>query len=314
MAYVFISYSHKDSEYAHKLADELQKELIEAWIDDRIDFGSQWPHVIQEQLDNCAAFIVVMTPRAYLSEWVQNELSRAQRKRKPIFPLLLEGEPWLSVEARQFANVSDGQLPPKALYDEIAKHAPRRTAIETLTAYHTKIQLVIDSIDAGWGKVGLATLNEQLHSFKQSRDLATTQSQIDQAYFKLIEQLWYFTDNILNNAIPELRLNWRTLKENAFAFYHVGKTNELVSNNTVIHFRAGMNKMLLKIPEMVRAFSMNFSKLKNLSGDKTGELKHAAEAAESALHKYAEEIKIGAEYLAEIIKLVDERLLSYDTE
>jgi hypothetical protein len=35
---------------------------------------------------------VLMTPRAYQSEWVQNELSRAKRKQKAIFPLLLRAK------------------------------------------------------------------------------------------------------------------------------------------------------------------------------------------------------------------------------
>ena len=38
MAHVFISYSHKDKEYARKLADELKRRGIDAWIDDRIDY------------------------------------------------------------------------------------------------------------------------------------------------------------------------------------------------------------------------------------------------------------------------------------
>ena len=53
MAHVFISYSHKDKEYARKLADELKRWGIDAWIDDRIDYGTTWPHVIQENINAC---------------------------------------------------------------------------------------------------------------------------------------------------------------------------------------------------------------------------------------------------------------------
>lgn len=96
MGHVFISYSHKDTEYAHGLADNLQSIGFDVWIDERLDYGSQWPYELQMRLDSCDAFILIMTPRAYASEWVQNELQRAKRKLKPIFPLLLEGdEPWL---------------------------------------------------------------------------------------------------------------------------------------------------------------------------------------------------------------------------
>ena len=39
MPEVFVSYSHKDSEYAQRLADELRRYAIDVWIDDRIDYG-----------------------------------------------------------------------------------------------------------------------------------------------------------------------------------------------------------------------------------------------------------------------------------
>ena len=122
MRTVFISYSHKDSDYAHRLAEELEQKGFSVWIDDRIDYGTQWPRVIQEHLDDCSAFVVIMTPRSYQSDWVQNELSRAKRKGKKVFPLLLEGEePWLSVEITQYVDVRDSGLPPERFYRELAK-------------------------------------------------------------------------------------------------------------------------------------------------------------------------------------------------
>jgi hypothetical protein len=86
MSHIFISYSHKDTGYAHKLADRLQDKGFVVWIDERLDYGSQWPHEIQKQLDSCFAFIVIMSPRSFASDWVQSELQRAKRKLKPVFP------------------------------------------------------------------------------------------------------------------------------------------------------------------------------------------------------------------------------------
>jgi len=88
MNHIFISYSHKDTSYAHQLADTLKEMGFEVWIDARLDYGSQWPNEIQKQLDACGAFLVIMSPRSFESEWVQNELGRAKRLRKPLFPLL----------------------------------------------------------------------------------------------------------------------------------------------------------------------------------------------------------------------------------
>lgn len=122
MGHIFISYSHKDTEYAHRLANDLQSRGVDVWIDERLDYGSQWPNEIQKQLDSSDAFIIIMSPRSYSSEWVQSELQRAKRKLKPIFPLLLEGnEPWLSVESTQYYDVRDQGLPDDKFYSALKR-------------------------------------------------------------------------------------------------------------------------------------------------------------------------------------------------
>ena len=122
MGHIFIRYSHKDTTYAHGLANQLRNIGFDIWMDERLDYGSQWPLEIQKQLDACAAFIIVMTPRAFASEWVQSELQRAKRKLKPIFPLLLEGdEPWLSVESTQYYDVRDASFPDARFYSALER-------------------------------------------------------------------------------------------------------------------------------------------------------------------------------------------------
>jgi hypothetical protein len=136
MGYIFISYSHKDKDYVHKLQTALMDEGFEVWIDDRIDYGTEWPKVIQKQLDNCDAFIIVVSENAYESKWVQNEVARAGRKKKPFFPLLLNGEPWLSVEATQYFDVRSGSLPSSNFLDRLEKfvvrHKPARNLAENI--------------------------------------------------------------------------------------------------------------------------------------------------------------------------------------
>jgi hypothetical protein len=132
MGHIFISYSHKDTTYAHGLADHLRKMGFDIWMDERLDYGSQWPLEIQTQLDACAAFILIMTPRSFASEWVQSELQRAKRKLKPIFPLLLEGdEPWLSVESTQYYDVRGAIFPDAKFYSAIKNVASTSQNIET---------------------------------------------------------------------------------------------------------------------------------------------------------------------------------------
>lgn len=126
MGHIFISYSHKDSDYVQKLVKALENEGFNPWMDGRLEYGSQWPLELQEHLDTCQALILVMTPNSLQSEWVQSELNRAKRKNKPIFPLLLAGEEtWLSVESTQFVDVRGGILPPAKFYQQLSGSVPR---------------------------------------------------------------------------------------------------------------------------------------------------------------------------------------------
>jgi len=140
VGHIFISYSHNDANYAHRLADTLQAEGFDVWIDARIDYGSQWPLEIQKQLDSCDAFILIMSPRSFASEWVQSELQRAKRKLKPIIPLLLEGdEPWLSVESTQYYDVRGERSPDAKFYSALRRVAvPHEGQAVQLPANHVK--------------------------------------------------------------------------------------------------------------------------------------------------------------------------------
>ncbi len=117
--HVFISYSHKDSDYTHRLADEMERHNIPVWIDDRIDYGTRWPQVIEEKIDTCGAFVLIMSDNARASDWVNNELTYALGKGKQVFPLLLKGETWLAVASIQYVNVRNRRLPDESFYKTV---------------------------------------------------------------------------------------------------------------------------------------------------------------------------------------------------
>jgi hypothetical protein len=150
MSFIFISYSRQDRAYVSLLDQVLQSHNLPVWIDDHIDYGTTWPRVIQDHLEQCQAFVVVMSPRSEASHWVQCELSLALELKKPIFPLLLEGRRWLSVAAIQSVDVAGGNLPPARFFDTLRPYFPAPTA----TAESTLIQEVaadsIPSAPLGW--------------------------------------------------------------------------------------------------------------------------------------------------------------------
>jgi hypothetical protein len=129
MGHVFISYSHKDKEYVHKLADAMQSEGFDVWIDDRIDYGTRWPLVIETAIDSCDVFILIASTNSHNSASVQHEFIRAQRLEKQVFPILLDGNPWISFESTQYYDVRDGTLPTHKFYDTLRKHVNKHLEI-----------------------------------------------------------------------------------------------------------------------------------------------------------------------------------------
>ena len=84
MADIFISYSHEDSKYTNKLVEALEQKWFSVWIDQRIDTGDRWFKRITQEIRNCSTFLVIMTPDAEQSEWVEREILVAQKHNKPI--------------------------------------------------------------------------------------------------------------------------------------------------------------------------------------------------------------------------------------
>jgi hypothetical protein len=89
VGYAFISYSHGDRQYVQRLAEHLLAQGVESWFDYRILPGDTFGFRIQAAIDDCDAFLVVLTPDAVESTWVRREIVYADSKRKPVLPLLL---------------------------------------------------------------------------------------------------------------------------------------------------------------------------------------------------------------------------------
>jgi hypothetical protein len=129
MSHIFISYSHKDKKYVEKLEKHLIEEGFNVWIDHRIDYGSQWTETIENAIDACDAYIVIMSNDSKKSPWVQREVIHAEKRRKPFFPLLLNGEAWFSLGNIQYVDVTDRLLPPEKFYKRLEKVTPRKKII-----------------------------------------------------------------------------------------------------------------------------------------------------------------------------------------
>ncbi|MCK6578224.1 MAG: TIR domain-containing protein [Anaerolineae bacterium] len=129
MAHVFISYSKQDIEFARRLRRMLENAGFPVWMDETALVPSErWWRRIEENIRACDSFIVVMSPNSQSSDWVEREVLLAERLRKPIFPVLLAGEPWSRLANIQFVPIPDdaGAALPEDLIAGLSRYiAPR---------------------------------------------------------------------------------------------------------------------------------------------------------------------------------------------
>ncbi len=87
---VFISHSHKDAVFAHRLEQSLSTRGLVPWIDkSKLKGGDRWIRNIQSAIDESDAVITILSPDAVESEWVDMETWYAHDQHIPIIPILL---------------------------------------------------------------------------------------------------------------------------------------------------------------------------------------------------------------------------------
>ncbi len=91
MADIFISYSSKDKEKADQLSELLASAGLSVWIDrSGLEVSTSWSKEIVLAINECKAFVVLLSPSSITSHNVIKEVSLASEKRKKILPLDLE--------------------------------------------------------------------------------------------------------------------------------------------------------------------------------------------------------------------------------
>ncbi|MBX3084619.1 MAG: TIR domain-containing protein [Anaerolineae bacterium] len=93
MAHIFLSYSHKDEELMSKAAHYLEKQKVSVWTDKGIEIGSnRWKKQIERAIESAGCFVVLLTPNAKQSEWVQREIEYAHLHDIRMFSVLVSGQ------------------------------------------------------------------------------------------------------------------------------------------------------------------------------------------------------------------------------
>lgn len=90
-SYVFISYSRKNAEVAHRIVSEIEGKGQAAYIDTRdIPPGAVFADAIVGAIENSECFVLLLSTDSNISSMVLNEVNAAANHNKMIIPLLLE--------------------------------------------------------------------------------------------------------------------------------------------------------------------------------------------------------------------------------
>ncbi len=93
MPHVFLSYSRTDYDLMERVANTLSEGGIRVWTDDYLSPGTpSWKKAIQQSIETSGAIVVLLSPGAKASEWVEAELDYGKAHSKGIFPILARGD------------------------------------------------------------------------------------------------------------------------------------------------------------------------------------------------------------------------------
>lgn len=86
---IFVSYSRADSALVDGVIRTLEDQGHQVWIDrEDLALGDSWQARISSAIQDCKAFLLILSPRSAASSHVITELSLADHHRRPIIPVL----------------------------------------------------------------------------------------------------------------------------------------------------------------------------------------------------------------------------------
>jgi tetratricopeptide (TPR) repeat protein len=115
---IFVSHSHEDRDFCVQLVEMLQSKGHHLWFDDTNLESGQISPTIESEIESCDVFIVVLSPPALQSKWVEDECRWAyflfqERKIKTILPIIAQkihpGDVWLFMRDFKRTGSTDNQ-------------------------------------------------------------------------------------------------------------------------------------------------------------------------------------------------------------
>ena len=75
--YIFISYSHADTDSVYKILKVIDKEKYRFWYDDTMEIGEDFREELRSRIENCSAFLLFISETALNSKYCGMEIINA---------------------------------------------------------------------------------------------------------------------------------------------------------------------------------------------------------------------------------------------
>lgn len=98
---LFLSYSRKNLPAMRTAKESLRGAGLAVWTDEGLEPGTEsWTAAIQEAVAQAPVLVVLLSPEAKASAWVEREVTYAQTLGKRVFPVLISGDDRTAVPFR----------------------------------------------------------------------------------------------------------------------------------------------------------------------------------------------------------------------
>jgi hypothetical protein len=87
---VFISYAHRDKEWAQWLGERLGKRGFRIWTDATVPTGESFIAALNRTIEESGVVLALLSPNYFRSTWCQQETATAAASKVPIIPVLVE--------------------------------------------------------------------------------------------------------------------------------------------------------------------------------------------------------------------------------
>lgn len=90
--FIFVSYSHHDTEAVSKVLRKIDSEKYRYWYDDTMEIGEDFRKELREKIEKCSAFLLFISEASMNSKYCGMEIIAAYKNDKRIFPVYLQDD------------------------------------------------------------------------------------------------------------------------------------------------------------------------------------------------------------------------------